>query len=69
MMKNNFKKLEEDLISHYGEPPKKVKDSIDGTIGVFKVMGDVLELFIPRMLEMLTSLFSGPQVDNKDSKA
>ena len=65
-MKNNFKKLEEDLISQYGEPPSKVKDNIDGTFGIFRAFGDIVELFIPKMLDLFLSLF-GAHSDNSSS--
>ena len=65
-MKNNFKKLEEDLISQYGEPPSKIKANIDGTFDIFRACGDIVELFIPKMLDLLLSLF-GAQSDNSSS--
>ena len=58
-MKNNFKKLEEDLISRHGEPPSKVKKNIDSTFGIFRIMADILDLFIPKMIQLFVNLAGG----------
>jgi hypothetical protein len=64
-MINNFKKIEEDLISRHGEPPAKVKKNIDSTFGIFRIMGDILELFVPNMIQLFVNLAGG---ENKSQK-
>ena len=64
-MANNFKKLEEELIESYGEPPKDVKEGIDSTMGIFSVLGSVLDLFVTKLIQTLVSVFGG-EYDKKE---
>ncbi len=58
-MSNNFNQLEEELISKHGEPPTKIKKNIDGSINLFKSFGDIIELFVPNLLELVYNLLGG----------
>lgn len=60
-MVNNFKKLEEDLIAKHGEPPAKVKKGIDSTFGIFRIIGDIIDLFIPKMIRLFINLAGGEE--------
>lgn len=64
-MKNNFKKIEEDLIAKYGEPAKQVKKNIDGTFGVYKLTANVVDLFFVKPIDTFINLTSNIKPKNK----
>lgn len=64
-MRNSFKELEEELISKHGEPPESVKENIDGTFRIFHFVGDILELFVSKLLKLIVSISGGTEEDNK----
>ena len=67
-MKNNFEVIDEDLIAQFGEPPQKVKTNIDESFSLFRMIGNVLELFVPRLMEMLVSLAGGNSTNEPDKQ-
>ena len=60
MTKNNFKQLEEVYISR--QPPharKTIENNIHSNMGLISYVGRVVELYIPRVLDMIISLIGG----------
>ena len=69
---NNFKELEDLEQRTHGQPPVFIKKRIDGTIGVFQFMGNVIELFLPRVLGVFNNMVGGSRsnylpIGNHDS--
>ncbi len=56
---NNFEKFEEDLVNKFGDPPNKVKKEIDGSVGFFRIIGNIVELFIPKMMDLFINMSGG----------
>ena len=55
-MKNNFQKLEEEIIQQYGEPPMKIKENIDNTMGIFGIFSVIIDLFITKMINTIVCM-------------
>lgn len=55
-MKNNFQKLEEEIIQQYGEPPMKIKENIDNTVGIFGIFSVIIDLFITKMINTIVCM-------------
>ncbi|GLR17726.1 hypothetical protein [Portibacter lacus] len=62
-MKNNFLKLEEDLIVQHGTPPDEVKEKIDNSFSLIRFLADILELFVPKLIQAIVSLSGGKKED------
>lgn len=63
-MKNNFKILEEEIIAERNQDNSVyIKNSIVHAKGVFRFIGDMVELFIPKMIE---SIVGGIRKDTRD---
>lgn len=58
-MSNNFEKIEEDLIAKHGEPPTKVKHNIDESFSFVRMIGNIIELFMPKVLDIFVNLAGG----------
>ena len=67
-MENNFEKIEEDLISQFGEPPKSVKRNIDESFSIFRMIGNIIELFMPKVIEVFVNLAGGDKDDSGKNK-
>jgi hypothetical protein len=67
-MRNNFQRLEEKKLSEMEPVPGQVRENIYGTRDLFSFIGNVLDLFIPKLFGMLTQLLSGPGQTNTPSR-
>ena len=56
---NNFKRLEDEENELIGIPPKDIKVKIDDSVGFFRFVGNVVDLFLPRMIGAFTNLLGG----------
>lgn len=64
MEKNNWKELEKNEISKleksgFDESSNRIKNEIEGNIGVFKFLGDLFELFIPKIFDSIINALGG----------
>lgn len=64
---NNFKELEKELMSNNDFALNSVKNNIEKSRGVFQLIGDFIELFFPKMLDVLSGMAGGKE-DNTTSK-
>lgn len=69
---NSFKKLQEEEERKH-PPPPEVEESIMGNMRFMKFFGEMIELFIPRMIEMFGALLGGrtdslSKEDDKDKE-
>lgn len=53
MRKNNFKELENLMISQRKSDGEYTKNSIGHQTGLFRLVGDIIDLFFPRMIDTL----------------
>lgn len=63
-MRNNFQRLEEKKLSEMEPVPNQIRENIHGSRHLFSLIGNVLDLFIPKLFSMLTQLLSGPDQSN-----
>lgn len=68
MAKNNFKELENMLAKDKDFVFEKVGNNLVGTRNMFGFIGDIIEHFIPRILEVFIGIAGGNQVESKNSK-
>ena len=65
-MSNNFRELEEEWIAHYGSPPNQVREEIQSSRGMFRFLGDITEMLIPKLFGLLIDLFSPDRFERPD---
>lgn len=58
-MMNNFKKLEEEEYEHLAFGSQDIKNNIGSTMDLFRFVTDVVELYVPNILETFVSIVSG----------
>ena len=63
MKRNSFKKLEEEQIQEYLEQrpgvPPKIEMGVMGSVRTVGFLGNILELYLPRVFELFISLVGG----------
>ncbi len=57
-MANSFKQLAEEAEEQFPQAPAEVEHKLMGSVRVTQLVGNVVELYLPRMLDVLRSLFS-----------
>ena len=68
MNNNNFDQLNEMIISERGGVPARIKDNITQNRRIFGFMGDILDLFLPRLLQMLIVVLGGSSSSHNKRK-
>ncbi len=62
---NNFKELEKEQVEKFNQTQKEnVKNSIDSSIGVFRFIGDIFELYLPKVIDMFVRMSGGGPNEN-----
>jgi hypothetical protein len=60
---NNFQQLEEqqinELLKQTPHVPPKIEMGVMGNVRTMGYMGDILELYLPRVIDLFISLFGG----------
>lgn len=56
---NNFKKLMEEDEADFAERSARVQNSLWQTLGVFKLMGEVVDIFLPKVFDVLIAAAGG----------
>ena len=55
---NSFKQLQEEEERQH-PPPPEIEENIMGNMRFLKFFGEMIELFIPRMIEMFAAMLGG----------
>lgn len=63
---NNFKELQKEELAKVQFRSNSIKSGINSRIGAFRFMGDMLDHFIPKVLEIFVNMTGGD--DNKTNK-
>jgi len=66
MAGNNFKRLEEEQLRRNPEAPEQVGRGVDSSIGFINIVSNVLELYLPRVFDMLVTMSGGRVKQEKD---
>ena len=56
---NNFKKIEEEDEARFADRASNLQDSLWQTLGVFKFMGEVVDIFLPKVFDVLIAAAGG----------
>ena len=67
MSRNNFEELEELLTKDRNQSLEKVQNNLLGTRNVFGFLGDLIELFIPRIMDVFVQITSTDQSDSDNN--
>ncbi|MEM1320907.1 MAG: hypothetical protein AAGG75_11660 [Bacteroidota bacterium] len=70
--RNSFKQLEEEQMATHPHTPPEIEQNVMGNMRFVKTVGNVLELYLPKLFELMLALFGGYSKDlkeggNKDS--
>lgn len=57
MATNNFKRLEEEEEKQFPHAPPEVETNLMGNMRMTHFVGNVVELYLPRIFEMILNLF------------
>ena len=64
---NNFKELERQIQDELGTPPKEIQNNIRSNIRFFHLIGDLIDLFFPKVLSIF-AILNGPTDNQNDYK-
>lgn len=59
MSTNNFKKLDEHSRGSRPVAPKEVRRNVEGSLGFISYVGRIVDLYIPKVFQVLISLAGG----------
>lgn len=60
--KNSFKKLMEEEEKQYPHAPVEIEKEVIESVRVIKLMGNVVELYLTRIIELFLSMMGGNKV-------
>ena len=66
--KNSFKKLMEEEEKLYPHAPPEIEKEIKGSVGMIKLMGNVVELYLTRIIDLFLTMMSGNIVQTENSE-
>lgn len=59
-VKNSFKELEDQESSKFSEQSElKIKHSLDSNVGLFHFIGEIVELYLPKIFGMFVKMSGG----------
>ncbi len=62
---NNFQRLFEEDEELYKNHHETIRQNLMGTLGVFRFVGQIVEVYLPRVADMIIS-FSGGNISSAD---
>lgn len=65
---NNFKKLESLEVENMDLPISRIKNNVTGSLGLFRLVGDMIELFLPKIFGTFVSMSQSKDSNNPDNK-
>ena len=65
---NNFKKLERQEVENMDQSLSRIKNNVTGSLGLFRLVGDVVELFLPKIFGLFVSMSKPQEPDNSTNK-
>ena len=63
---NSFKQLEEEQMAMHPHTPPEIEQNIMGNMRFVRTMGNVIELYLPKVFELLVALMGGYTKDLKE---
>lgn len=65
MKKNNFKILEDQELQNLEFDSDRVQNNIDTTVGVYRFFTDIIELYLPKVVDTMVNLITPNQSEKK----
>ncbi len=67
MPANSFKELEKENSKQFDEREKRVRHNVNHSMGFFHFIGDILELFLPKLVSIFVNVTggNGPKQERK----
>ena len=69
---NNFKELEKEEMKNLDSSVNRIKSNVNSNLGIFQFIGDMFEMFLPKLASILVGLTGGSTIDdsrrNRDKK-
>ena len=62
--KNSFKKLMEEEEMQYPHAPPEIEKEITGSVRMIKLMGNVVELYLTRIVDLFLSMMGGKKIQS-----
>jgi len=59
MPTNSFKELEKESSKQFDEREKRVRENVNHSVGFFHFIGDILELFLPKLVSIFVNVTGG----------
>ncbi|MEO1712013.1 MAG: hypothetical protein AAFU60_01640 [Bacteroidota bacterium] len=57
-MSRNFHDLEDDMEREF-RPPPQIRENVEANLGVFRFIGNIVELYIPRLFDLFVRMSGG----------
>lgn len=64
MRVNNFKELEKEEMKNLDPSLKRIKSSVNSNLGIFQFIGDMVEMFLPKLAKILVNLTGGSSIED-----
>ncbi|NNF33324.1 MAG: hypothetical protein HKN68_04410 [Saprospiraceae bacterium] len=64
MRVNNFKELEKEEMKNLDPSLKRIKSSVNSNLGIFQFIGDMVEMFLPKLASILVNLTGGSSIND-----
>ncbi|MFK7933021.1 MAG: hypothetical protein AB8G22_05885 [Saprospiraceae bacterium] len=58
---NNFQRLMEEEERNAPQPPPLVQNNVAGTLGMFRFIGQIVEMYLPQFSNMLLNMVGGSE--------
>ncbi len=65
---NNFQRLMNEEERRTPPPPPEIKSNLGGTIKIYRFIGQIVELYLPRVVDLFVLLGSGDKSPSKRRK-
>lgn len=65
---NSFKKLGKEEEEKFPHPPPETEMGVMGNVRVFSFMSNILELYLPRVVDMFVSIIGGSPEKEEEKK-
>ena len=59
MSVNNFKELEREEMKNLDPSISRIKSNVNSNLGIFQFIGELVELFLPKLFKMFVDLTGG----------
>ncbi len=59
--KNSFKAIDEEQMSNFSLMSSSVEKNVNGSLGVFGIVGNMINMYLPRLIQFFVHLVGGEE--------